>query len=85
MQDEPTQADPGPEPDSSEATVMLLLLRTGHQWPWYMQEIARELGSELLAADAVVGLHAAGLVSRLGDFVFPTRAATRLDELAARC
>jgi hypothetical protein len=79
MHDEPTQA--GSEPARSESAVMLMLLEMGHPWPWSMQEITRELGNELLAADAVVGLHAAGLVHRSGEFVFPTRSATRLREL----
>ncbi len=82
MQDEPTQAPADREPVRLESAVMLLPLQTGHSWPWSMQEIARELGNELLAADAVVGLHAAGLVNRLDEFVSPTRSATRFRRLA---
>ena len=82
MQDEPTlQADRG-EPGRSEAAVMLMLLEMGHPWPWSMSEIGRELGNELFAADAVVGLHAAGLVHRSGEFVFPTRPAMRSRQLS---
>ena len=81
MHDEPTQAASGGEPDRSESAVMLMLLEMGHPWPWSMQEIARELGNEMLAADAVLGLHAAGLVNRIEEFVFPTRSATRLRTL----
>ena len=82
MHDEPTQAPAGREPDRLESAVMLMLLQAGHPWPWSMHEIARELGNELLAADAVVGLHAAGLVNRLDEFVFPTRSATRFRHLS---
>jgi hypothetical protein len=83
MHDEPTQgAILEQEPERSEAVVMLMLLRMGHEWPWSMQEISRELGNEILAADAVCGLHAAGLVHRTGEFVFPTRAATRMHSLS---
>ena len=81
MQDEPTQEAVERELDRSESVVMLLLLHAGHPWPWSMQEITRELGSELKTADAVVGLHAAGLVNRFGEFVFPTRSAARFERL----
>ena len=81
MQDERT-CEPSPaEASRSEAVVMLMLLHAGHWWPWSMAEISQELGSELLAADAVAGLHAAGLVHRFGEFVLPTRAATRMQQL----
>lgn len=43
--------------------------------------LGRELKSQLDAADAVSALAGAGLVHRLGDFVIPTRAARRSDEL----
>jgi hypothetical protein len=82
MHDEPTQAASGGEPQCSESAVMLVLLHMGHPWPWSMSEIGRELGNELLAADAVAGLHAAGLVHRTGEFVFPTRTATRSQQLS---
>jgi hypothetical protein len=45
-------------------------------------ELASEVGSELLAIDAVAELRAAGLVHCCEQFVFPTRAATSTMELS---
>jgi len=81
MQDEPTCEGQHVEPSRSEAAVMLMLLHAGHRWPWSMNEISCELGNELLAGDAVAGLHAAGLVNRFGEFVLPSRPATRMQQL----
>jgi hypothetical protein len=50
-------------------------------WPWSVQEVARELGNQVEAFDAVARLTDAGLVHRLGDFIFPTRAARRAAEI----
>lgn len=57
------------------------LLLSGGSWPWTVDEIARELRAPIEAADAVSRLTEAGLLHRFGDFVFPTRAARRADEL----
>ena len=50
-------------------------------WPWSVEEVARVLGDEVLAFDAITGLHAAGLVNRSGQLVCPSRAAARFREL----
>lgn len=60
---------------------VLNLMFVDSSWPWSVEEIARELQSRLDAEDAVCRLAGAGLVHRLGEFVFPTRAARRADEL----
>jgi hypothetical protein len=84
MQDQPIderRSDPiGDEP---ERLVLYLLLEGDGPPLWSVQELGREIGSELTAADAVVGLHASGLVHRLGEFVFATRTAARFQQLAA--
>jgi hypothetical protein len=69
------------EASRSEAIVMLMLLHAGHWWPWSISEVAQELGDETLATEAVAGLHAAGLVHRFGEFVLPTRPATKMRQL----
>ena len=46
-----------------------------------MSEVAQELGDQDLAVEAVAGLHAAGLVHRFDDFVLPTGAATKMQQL----
>jgi hypothetical protein len=50
-------------------------------WPWSVEEIGRELRSQIEAVDAVARLTDAGLVHRHGDFVFPTRTARRAAEI----
>ena len=81
MQDERTCEPTLTEASRSEAVVMLMLLHGGHWWPWSMGEVAQELGDQALAVEAVAGLHAAGLVHRFGEFVLPTRPATRMRQL----
>ena len=48
---------------------------------WSQAEIATALGNPVHAADALIGLHVAGLVHRVGEFVFPTQAAARCVQL----
>ena len=67
--------------ENSELTVLTLLLDARTPWVWSIEELARELGSELDAHDAVASLRAAGLVHRCNDFVFATRAAARFSRL----
>jgi len=50
-------------------------------FPWTVEEVAREVGDLSDAVDALGRLTEAGLVHRVGDFVFPTRAACRAAEL----
>lgn len=77
---------PNPEPnvavDERDRDRNVLNLMLDDPWPWGLDEIARELRSELEARDAVTRLADAGLLHRLdGGFVFPTRTARRADEL----
>ncbi len=72
--------NPGDRLDTNERAVLLLLF--DDRAPWTLDELGRELNDDRGdAADAVSSLTRAGLVHRLGDFVFPTRAARRSDEL----
>lgn len=63
-----------------DSTVLDFML-CEQSWLWSLDEIARELGSEGDATDAVQRLTGTGLVHRLGEFVFPTRTARRANEL----
>jgi hypothetical protein len=49
--------------------------------PWTIEEIGRELEDQDDAVDSVARLAADGLLHQFGEFVFPTRAARRSDEL----
>jgi hypothetical protein len=71
--------NPGERLDADERAVLLLLFED--RSPWTLDELGRELCGRGDAADAVSALARAGLVHRLDDFVFPTRAARRSDEL----
>jgi hypothetical protein len=75
----PDHMEPGERMDNSQKTVLLMLF--DDCVPWTLDELGRELKNQLDAADAVSALAGAGLVHRLGDFVIPTRAARRSDEL----
>jgi hypothetical protein len=75
----PHDMEPGERMDNSQRTVLLSLF--DDHVPWTLDDLGRELKCRLDAADAVSALAGAGLVHRLGDFVIPTRAARRSDEL----
>ena len=49
--------------------------------PWTVAEVGCELDCPDDVVDGVGRLARAGLVHRLGEFVFPTRAARRADEI----
>jgi hypothetical protein len=68
--------------EMAEKTILSLLLVADSQRPWSVEEVARELGHRVRAADGIASLHAAGLVHRCGEFVFATRAALRMDQLS---
>ena len=63
-----------------DRTVPELLLHS-QQWPWSIEEVARELGDLPDAEDALSRLRSVGLVDRHYRFVFPSRAAIRAVEL----
>jgi hypothetical protein len=67
--------------EAAELAVLTLPLDLRAPRLWSIEELARELGSELDAGDAVASLHAAGLVHRCSEFVFATRAAARFGSL----
>jgi len=81
MQDEPSRGDADAQLDSIERVVLSLLLDSSFSGPWSVDELGREIGSELHAAAAIVSLHASGLVHRCHEFVLVTRSATRFNQL----
>lgn len=46
------------------------------------EEVSREIGDPVEAADSLARLHGAGIVHRLQDFVFATRAAVEATRLS---
>jgi hypothetical protein len=63
-----------------DSTVLDFMLGD-HSCPWTVHELGRELGHHSNAIDAVRRLTATGLVHRSGEFVFPTRAARRANDI----
>ena len=53
----------------------------GESWPWSIEELVREFDNRERAEESVRRLAESGLAHRLGDFVFPTRAARRAAEI----
>lgn len=66
------------QPNPDRAMLGVLLDRDA-QRPWSEDEIEREIGSG--ATDCLNTLYAAGLIHRLGGFVWATRAALVADEI----
>jgi hypothetical protein len=78
MREQRTPA-PSEEDDTTDRTVMLILLDRDHPWPRSVDELGRELGED--PADSVARLRGAGLLSKIDRFVWPTRAAVRAEQL----
>ncbi|MGO8906685.1 MAG: hypothetical protein ACLQMH_13845 [Solirubrobacteraceae bacterium] len=82
MQDQPNPPGVTAELDRVEHAVLCLLMDPDAPELWSVAEVARAIGSEVDAVDALVSLHAAGLVHRCHEFVFATRPTIRLARLA---
>ncbi len=82
MRDQRSSTDVGLADDYLERVVLTLLLDSKTSRPWSVQELAREIGNELRATDAIVSLQAAGLVHRCHEFVWASRSAVRFHQLA---
>jgi hypothetical protein len=65
--------------DQRDKTILLVVCE--ELVPWTIDEIGRELDDPLGVIDGVGRLARAGLVHRLGEFVFPSRAARRASEI----
>jgi len=68
-------------PSQTEDTILTLLLTDCDQRPWSIEELSREIGRPTDVIDAVTALHGAGLIHRIGDFVFASRAAVHYDQI----
>ena len=70
------------EQDRGSDTAILGLISGDEQRPWSVDEVAREIGNHGATVDGLARLYGAGLIHRCGEFVWPTRAALRAEELA---
>lgn len=80
MHHQPNRRQPIDEHEIDQAVLDLLVHqhRTG---PWATEELARELGDAIAVEDALARLYGSGLIHRLHEFAFPTRATLRAIEL----
>ncbi len=81
MQDETSRAGAAERVDARRL-VLGLLLAEQDQRPWLPGEIELEIGDRISTVDAIDQLYAEGLVHRLGEFVFATRAAVNMERIA---
>ena len=66
----------------AEGAILGLLLNFDAGSLWSVEEVVRQLStSRLDVIDGLASLQAAGLIHRVGDFVFATRAASSFDRL----
>ncbi len=66
----------------AEGAILGLLLNFDSGSLWSVEEVVRQLSaSRLEVIDGLASLEAAGLIHRVGDFVFATRAASSFDRL----
>jgi hypothetical protein len=66
----------------AEGAILGLLLNFDAGSLWSVEEVVRQLSaSRLEVIDGLACLQAAGLIHRVGDFVFATRAASSFDRL----
>jgi hypothetical protein len=77
----PDEAPSVRDADEQTDKVVMMFVLEGDGWPWSEAEIARELGDQANAEDALRRLIDTGLLHRLGEFVFPTRTARRAAEI----
>lgn len=61
--------------------VVLDLLFDEDERPKSIKEIVREVGSLVIAADALDALHRSGIIHHVGDFVFVTRSSARFNQI----
>ncbi|HEY5194890.1 MAG TPA: hypothetical protein VIJ39_13620 [Solirubrobacteraceae bacterium] len=66
----------------AEGAILGLLLNFEVGSIWSVEEVVRQLSaSRLEVIDGLASLDAAGLIHRIGDYVFATRAASSFDRL----
>jgi hypothetical protein len=70
-----------PAERENQRDKVILHVLCGELVPWTVEEVGRELDSPNDVIDGVGRLARAALVHRLGEFVFPTRAARRAGEI----
>lgn len=79
MPEQPTLTPAERDAQTDSAILGLLMNDTSHR-PWAVEEITREIGWD--TTDSLNRLYGGGLIHRLQDFVWATRAAVMVDEIS---
>jgi hypothetical protein len=80
MQEQPTLT-PAERDGQIDGEILAILVDSEYHRPWAVEEIAREIGQN--PTDSLNRLYGAGLIHRLGAFVWATRAAVVVKEIDA--
>jgi hypothetical protein len=78
MQDQ-TTFSPAEQEGQIDSTILGLLIYENAQRPWSFDEIAREIGKN--PTDSLNRLYGGGLIHRLEDFVWASRAAVMAKDI----
>jgi hypothetical protein len=81
MSDEKTTPTPAQQDQNADGNILCWLTQDDAQRPWSVEEIIREYGDRANAVDALARLYGVGLIHRMGEYVWATRAAIRADEI----
>jgi hypothetical protein len=72
-----------PSPGTIEWNVLNRVIGiTDNRHPWSVEELIRDLGNANNVTDAINTLHAAGLINRADDLIFPSRAAILFEQIS---
>jgi DNA-binding HxlR family transcriptional regulator len=83
----PTPREGGAAPDAGkldsldDGMLLAILLDSDQPGLWSINEVVRALGSRITVEDSLMRLERDGLIHRLDQYVFPTRAAVRGEEV----
>lgn len=81
MSDSDSTLSPAEREQNADGVILSLLTERDEQRPWSVDEIVREYGKGNDATDALNRLYGAGLIHRMGEYVWATRAAIRADDI----
>jgi hypothetical protein len=86
----PIPKEPKPQKDKEvddkliEQALFATITVKDEQRPWSVEELKRSIGDDPLGVeDAIARFASEGVIHRLGDFVWATRAAMTADEVSA--
>jgi hypothetical protein len=81
MPDSNPSPTPAQQDRNADGNILCWLTDGDAQRPWSVDEIVREYGDHADAVDALARLYGTGLIHRLGEYVWATRAAIHADAI----